>query len=297
MMVDGARTIEVNGIAHWVRVAGAAHAKTPLVLLHGGPGDNCHAYEAVGDRLAEQTTVVFYDQRGCGRSSAPADPSAYTFADFVSDLDELREALGVARMSLWGVSHGCLLAAEYAVAHRDRVAQLVLQAPSIVSPLHPGIWSTRPAAADTIAGPQMRAKLRAALSGVDDPVQRLWTTVELLADDPATQTRYVYHDPAIAATIPDSPDYGFNEQLCRVLIGTERAELLDELAELEIPTLVMVGLWDRNAGVDTSRDVAIRLGGKLHVFGHSAHMPHDEETDEYVDVVRAFVLAAGSATR
>jgi proline iminopeptidase len=103
----------------------------------------------------------------------------------------------------------------------------------------------RPAAADIIAGPRTRAKLRAALAGVDDPVQPLWTTVELLAEDPEAQTRYSYHDPAIAAAVADGPDYGFNEQLCRALVGTERAELLDELAELDLPTLVMTGLWNR----------------------------------------------------
>jgi proline iminopeptidase len=43
MMVDGVMTVELNGLAHWVRVAGAAHATTPLVLLHGGPGGDCHA--------------------------------------------------------------------------------------------------------------------------------------------------------------------------------------------------------------------------------------------------------------
>lgn len=290
MLVDGARTIELNGIAHWVRVAGAAHASTPLVLLHGGPGDSCWAYEALGDRLAAFVTVVFYDQRGCGRSARPADPAGYTFPEFVSDLDELRLALGPGVVSLWGVSHGCLLAAEYAVAHPDRVARLVLQAPSIVSPLHPGVWSMRPAAADAIVSPQTRARLRAALSGVEGQVERLWTTLGVLAEDQSARTRYVYHDPAVAAAVPNGPDFGFNEELCRALIGAERTELLDELAELDVPALVLVGLWDRNAGVDVSRDLAIRLRrGELHVFSHSAHMPHDEEPDAYVEVVREFL--------
>jgi pimeloyl-ACP methyl ester carboxylesterase len=56
----------------------------------------------------------------------------------------------------------------------------------------------------------------------------------------------------------------------------------------------MIGLRDRNAGVDVSRDLAMRLpGGALHVFAHSAHMPHDEEPDEYVAVVAGVLALTG----
>jgi proline iminopeptidase len=58
----------------------------------------------------------------------------------------------------------------------------------------------------------------------------------------------------------------------------------------DIPTLVMIGLWDRNCGVDIARDLAERLPqGQLHLFTRSAHLPHDEEPAEYVQAIHPFL--------
>jgi pimeloyl-ACP methyl ester carboxylesterase len=52
----------------------------------------------------------------------------------------------------------------------------------------------------------------------------------------------------------------------------------------------MIGLWDRNCGVDIARDLAERLPqGQLHLFTRSAHLPHDEEPAEYVQAIHPFL--------
>lgn len=206
-----------GGVAHWVRVAG--DGGVPLVLLHGGPGGNAVPLEhSVGDELAKYSTVVFYDQRGCGRSDQPPEPGTYTMPRLVADLEELRAALGYERIIPWGVSFGCQLAAEYAVAHPDRVDRLILHAPPIWGPLHPGLWVMRPNAVDTILGPAARAELRTELDGLVDPTE--------------------HETPAM------------NLEMALALVGTERPELADELAATALPTLVMIGLWDRHVGFD-----------------------------------------------
>lgn len=290
-MTDGEHTVEAGGIAHWVRIAGAAHGTVPLILVHGGPGGSAYPYEAIGDRLAENTTVVFYDQRGCGRSAHPADPSTFTVKQLVADLEQLRATLGANQIVPWGVSYGALVAAEYTVTHHAQVQRLILQAPPIVGPMHPGPWTTRAAAADTIVGPATRTALRATLTGLDDPVQRAWAIFRILSDDPEAQTRFHYHDPANAPVAnADTPTYGFNEDMARALIGNERPDLVDALAEIDIPTLVMIGLWDRNTGVDASRDLAQRLPkSTLRLFTRSAHLPHDEEPDAYIAAIHSFL--------
>lgn len=68
-----------------------------------------------------------------------------------------------------------------------------------------------------------------------------------------------------------------------------RVPLVDELAALEVRVLVLVGFWDRNAGVDACRDLATRLPqAQLHVFGESAHFPNVEEPDRYLAEIAAF---------
>jgi proline iminopeptidase len=122
MVSDGVHVTTAGGVAHWVRVAGSGNGGVPLVLLHGGPGGSSYPIEqSVGDDPAKTSTLVFYDQRGCGRSDQPSAPDTYSITRLVADLEELRSALGFERMIPWGVSYGCRLAAEYAVAHPDRV--------------------------------------------------------------------------------------------------------------------------------------------------------------------------------
>jgi proline iminopeptidase len=297
MLSDGEHIITAGGVAHWVRVAGAANGGVPLVLLHGGPGGNAYSIErSVGERLAEILTVVFYDQRGCGRSERPTDSGTYSVGRLVADLEDLRSSLGIDRIVPWGVSFGCQVAAEYAVAHPDRVDRLVLHAPPIWGPLHPGVWTLRPASIDAVIGSSDRSKLRAALSELSDPLQRLFAATELLANDDAA-ARFLYHDPTVTpereALWAATP--AMNMDLARAMVGTERTGLADDLAALALPTLVMIGLWDRHVGVDIARDLADRLPhGLLRLFERSAHLIDEEEPGRYVAAITDF-LRAGKA--
>jgi proline iminopeptidase len=96
------------------------------VVLHGGP-DFDHAYLLPElDGLASAARLVYYDQRGRGRSSSDVTPEDVTIDSEIEDLDRLREHLGLERVSLLGHSWGGLLAMEYAARHPDRLERLVL---------------------------------------------------------------------------------------------------------------------------------------------------------------------------
>ncbi|HZT45840.1 MAG TPA: alpha/beta hydrolase [Gaiellaceae bacterium] len=98
----------------------------PALVCHpGGPG---FSSRYLGDLagLGERFTLILLDPRGTGGSERPADPRAYTTEDYVADLDELREHLGLDRMLLLGHSHGGVVAAAYAAAHPGRVEKLIL---------------------------------------------------------------------------------------------------------------------------------------------------------------------------
>ncbi|WP_371400943.1 alpha/beta fold hydrolase [Kribbella sp. NBC_00662] len=289
MLSDGVRTISAGGVDHWVRVAGGGNDGAPLVLVHGGPGESSYSIErSVGDAVAEFAPVVFYDQRGCGRTARPSDPSTYTMPQLVADLEELRTALGVERIVPWGVSFGCLLAAEYAVAHSNHVDGLILHAPPIVDPLHPGLWTMRPAAVDPILTPDERTALRAQLEPLTDPIERTVAAIGAIAQS-ENAADFFYYDPAnIPADDPDAPES--NPEMAMALVGTERADLVDDLAGIEVRTLILAALWDRHVGFDLPRDLATRLPrSTLEIFDRSAHSIHDEEPAKYVESIRKFL--------
>src|SRR5438552_17624834 len=64
--------------------------------------------------------------RGTGGSDRPADSRAYQIDDYVADLEELRNHLGLEQMLLLGHSHGGVVAQAYTAKHPERVSRLVL---------------------------------------------------------------------------------------------------------------------------------------------------------------------------
>ena len=101
-------------------------AGLPIIVVHGGP-DFGHEYLLPEmDRLADAFRVVYYDQRGRGRSFSGRQPIDVTMASEVGDLDLVRESFGFQSVAVLGHSWGGLLALEYALAHPDRVSHLIL---------------------------------------------------------------------------------------------------------------------------------------------------------------------------
>lgn len=76
--------------------------------------------------LADALTLVFYDQRGGGRSELPADTSLLDARFFVEDLDSVRAHFGFERMNLMTHSFGSVLVASYAREHPERIRAIVL---------------------------------------------------------------------------------------------------------------------------------------------------------------------------
>ncbi|MBY8847523.1 prolyl aminopeptidase [Saccharothrix longispora] len=113
---------------YW-EACGNPHGK-PAVFLHGGPGGGCApVHRRVFDPAAYR--IVLFDQRGCGRSTPHAseagDLSANTTWHLVSDMELLREHLGIDRWQVFGGSWGSTLALAYAQRHPERVTEMVLR--------------------------------------------------------------------------------------------------------------------------------------------------------------------------
>jgi proline iminopeptidase len=115
--------VSVGGAQLYVRVIGAG---PPVVVVHGGP-DFDHTYLLPElDQLADVCRLVYYDQRGRGRSAANVTAEDVDIESEMSDLDAVRRHSGVDAIALLGHSWGGVLAMEYATRHPDRVSHLIL---------------------------------------------------------------------------------------------------------------------------------------------------------------------------
>ncbi|MCK4564882.1 MAG: alpha/beta fold hydrolase [Verrucomicrobia bacterium] len=81
----------------WYRRIGSGDA-IPLLTLHGGPGSG-HDYLEPLEKLAVDRPVILYDQLGCGKSDQPDDRSLWRMERFLTELDEVREALTCKRFT------------------------------------------------------------------------------------------------------------------------------------------------------------------------------------------------------
>jgi len=96
----------------------------PIILLHGSSAD-LHTWQPWADGLSDTHRIIRFDQVGHGLTGA--DPAHdYSLENFVSDIDEVADALGLDSFILGGNSMGGSHAVAYALAHPERVDGLIL---------------------------------------------------------------------------------------------------------------------------------------------------------------------------
>ena len=186
-----------------------------LLYLSGGPGGagvqefSDVLFEVGG--LSGRFDLVSFDQRGTGdsgllrcralerddrlRSTAAAADCAsrlgarrafYTTRDSVEDVEAVRQALGVQKLTLFGISYGTKLALAYARAHPDRVERMALD--SVLDPDDADAFGREPYQA---MGPTLAALCPARCRGVSaDPAADLARLADRLRTAPLRGVTY-----------------------------------------------------------------------------------------------------------
>ena len=109
----------------YVEESGNPHG-IPVLFVHGGPGGGCGA---VHRRYfnPERYRIILFDQRGCGQSTPHATLNHNETGYLVSDMERIREFLGIDQWLLFGGSWGSTLSLVYAETHPERVAGMILR--------------------------------------------------------------------------------------------------------------------------------------------------------------------------
>lgn len=273
---------EIQGVTLFERRIGEG---PETVVLHGGPGAH-HDYLLPGfDLLADGRTLVYYDQRGGGRSPVSRE-TAVGWREQVADLEALRQVWGTERLVLAGYSWGGLLAMLYALEHPARVERLALVSPA------PAWREARDRFEQTFSArnlePALQAK-RLALreSGLRERDAEMYgrRLFEL------SVVPYFF-DPAKARDLTPFRVTGRTQQeVWRSLGGYD---LRPRLGELNLPATVLHGTDDL-IPLDSTATVAELLGASFHPLPRCGHAPHVEAPDELRRILDAFLpsTAAG----
>lgn len=206
------------------------------VLCHGGPGF-WDTLAPIADLLAARGPVVRWDQRGGGRSQHQVP---YTLARFIADLDTVRAAHGLDRVTVVGHSWGATLALRYALAHPDRTRALIYIA---------GIglgWNWRPEhSVNFLKALAPDAAKYAALNALKHPTagqQRDADLLRLAIDFPDRAAAPAHVERLLSPYFLSDPEV--NRELNAQSRSMAEPELIERCRALAVPTLIIDGALD-----------------------------------------------------
>ncbi len=286
-------------------------AGAPVVVLHGGPGSGV-APEHRRFFDPRRYRVILLDQRGAGQSTPRAATHANTTWHLVSDLERLRETLGVARWHVFGGSWGSTLALAYAETHPERIRSLVLRGlflgrphevrwlyrPGLVSQLQPEAWEDflGPLPPDDRTDPEaayrrlLASSDRAAVIRACRAFARWEAVLSHLINPPEALACF---DPTAPVDVTAQPEVA--EALTRLELHyfahgcflSTPDQLLAEVGRIRhIPTAIVHGRYDLVCPVATALDLARAFPeAELQVVADGGHSAFD------APIARALVAA------
>jgi proline iminopeptidase len=278
--VSPGATFETGGVTIWYEVRGSGSG-TPLIVANGGPGFD-HNYLLCGDvwdTLAKGRRIVFYDQRGDGRSSELKDGQPCGLAEQIDDIEALRSHLGFEKIDLLGHSWGGYLVMAYAARHPERIAHLMIvdsAAPKIQDTvfLFKNIYPETTAREDGLAFAVELGDQKAVSADLHEYMTMLFYTPQARDAFMARSSSFVYRQKVNKAVWAD----------------LQRFDLNPELPKFAFPTLVATGRFDFNVAPSVAWAIHRAIPhSELAVFEKSGHLPFCEEPGPFLSRVEAFL--------
>lgn len=276
-----------KGYKTYYRIVGESKTnKTPLVLLHGGPGST-HNYFEVLDRLAEEDdrAIIMYDQIGCGLSSMPDCPELWNSETWAEELIQLREHLKLDEVHLLGQSWGGMLAIHYACEHKPKGVKSYI------------LSSTLPAA--SLWEKEQRRRVGYLPQHMQDAIAKAEQTGDYSSEEYQKAEAEFMRRHCAGSIDANSPEclrrekkagtnayitaWGQNEFSPS---GTlKNFDFMKEIENIKEPCLITSGLVDLCSPLIAKTMYDKIPNSEWELFEFSRHMPFVEENDKYVKVM------------
>ena len=259
-----------GGTIHVESVEGRGDA---VLLIHGGFGDH-RMWNAQFGGLVPGARIVRMDLRGFGGSTFPTAPYSAT-----DDVLAVLDTLGIAKAHIVGNSMGGALAIDFALAHPERVASLVVEASG------PNGWPADPAERAKFQ-PDIDAIVAVFAAAAAEGSARgaaLWKAHPMVA--------VAHADPNVAPLLHDMIDDNVRIFAMQHWPDDDK-RAVGRLGEVGVPTLFIVG--DRDIALVRAAvafGAAHIVGARVETIAGTDHLPHLERPDEFNRIVRAFVEA------
>jgi proline iminopeptidase len=272
---------------------------SPLVVVHGGPGANHDYFPPWLLPLARAHRLIFIDERGSGRSQRLQDASLYTVEAMVEDVEDLRVALNLGKISLLGHSYGGVLAQAYALKYQQNLTRLILDSTFPSTRQMNEVLAREKAQMPPAKLARLNQLEQAGLFGKGEAWEhgRYPAEYATLAWGPG-------YFPFLYGARPDStydPATGAptNWELYRAMWGEhgefvidgnlKSVEYVDRLPSIHVPTLILAGDHDE-CDPSLSREMHEKIAGsQLVILPNSGHMNFVDQPDLWQQAVEGFL--------
>ncbi len=269
----------------------------PILFLHGGPALPHGYFLPWVEPLAREHRLIFFDQRGVGRSGKPKDVD-YRVAVCARDVEELRRVLHLGQVHLFGFSWGGALALEFAIRYPNSLRSLTVAE---------GFANTEK------LNERLLGWLADAPANLRSVVERC-ERVGLFAPSGGYVPEY---DAAVAEIYPRNPEHppdwtpppsyveavkNLAWDVYRVMWGQDGEfritgtlagwDALSRMPRLKVPVLFLVsryGMWTPREASALAKQLP---RARTEVFEHSGHLMFADEPGRFIDVMEAFLKGA-----
>lgn len=283
--VEKGQTFRAPGATIYVEVLGTG-SEVPLVVVNGGPGFD-HTYEHIAmpgatsawETLARKRRVVFYDQRGNGRSGALKAGQSCKLADQIDDLEAVRAHLGSPQMDLLGHSWGGFLVMAYAARHPEHIRRLITvdsAAPKWADTvfLFKDVFPEGQDRANALAFADALGDAAANEAGIREYLHWLFYSPDKRDAFLAQVGRGIYNK-----AVNDALDH-----------DVQRFDLNPEIRKFKFPVMIITGRYDSNVAPSVAYKMHQAIAGsQFVVFERSGHLPFYEEPEAFARALEAFL--------
>ena len=277
----------------WYRVVGdLKSSKTPVMVLHGGPGAGHNYCEPIAEVLAQTgRAAVLYDQIGCGNSThLPDKPKEFWTPElFMEELVLLTEHLGISnKYNIVGQSWGGMLGMQFAIQKPKGLNALVVAD----SPASMEVWVSEANKLRKELPPEVEATLlkHEAAETTEDP--------EYIAAVDVFYSRHLCRIPQPPYVVASFDQLAADPTVYHTMNGPSEFHVIGslkhwdirpQLKEISAPTLLVSGQYDEATPAMVKEINGLIPGSKWELFAESSHMPHVEEPAKFKRVVAEFL--------
>jgi len=280
----------------WYRVVGDLKSgKTPIMVLHGGPGAGHNYCEPIADLIAQTgRAAVLYDQIGCGNSThLPDAPKEFWTPElFMEELVLLTKHLGIAdNYAIVGQSWGGMLGMQFAITQPAGLKALVVAD----SPASMEVWVSEANKLRKQLPPEVEATLlkHEAAETTEDP--------EYVAAVDVFYARHLCRIPQPPYVVASFEQLSADPTVYHTMNGPSEFHVIGslktwdirkDLGKITAPTLLVSGQYDEATPAMVEEINKLIPGSKWELFPESSHMPHVEEPARFKRIVSEFLDSA-----